>query len=120
MKKITVVTARIITSCLAFVVVTLPFVWRYSYLKSTETAVLFTVEKAERVTDSMWQSAKYLIFTKNETFEDTDEIFYLKFNSADIYRALKPNHRYEAKVVGSRNSYWSWYRNIISVQEVRK
>jgi hypothetical protein len=120
MKKITVVAARIVTSCLALVLVTLPFIWRYSYLKSTETSVLFTVEKAERVTDRTRQDSKYLIFTKNETFEITDEIFYQKFNSSDIYGALKPNHRYKAKVVGSRNPSWSWYRNIISVQEVRQ
>jgi hypothetical protein len=118
MKKITVVAARIITSCLALVLVTLPFIWRYSYLKSTETSVLFTVEKAERVTDRTGQDSKYLIFTKNETFEITDEIFYQKFNSSDIYGALKPNHHYKAKVIGSRNPTWSWYRNIISVQEV--
>ena len=106
MKKITVVTARIITSCLALVLVILPFGWRYSYLKSTETSVLFTVEKAERITDGVGQSSKYLIFTKDETFENTDDVFYLKFNSSDIYGALKPNHRYEAKVVGSRDPYW--------------
>ncbi|WP_299488157.1 hypothetical protein [Acaryochloris sp. IP29b_bin.137] len=47
---------------------------------STEENVTFTVEDAERVSyrkDSYSESSKYLIFTEDETFENSDSVAYL-------------------------------------------
>ena len=86
-------------------------------LYSTQENVVFRVEKTERVTDSNGQRSRYLIFTKDETFENTDRLLMWKFNSSDIYGAIKPNQSYQAKVVGLRVPFLSWYRNIVSIKE---
>ena len=97
-----------------------PILVRPVVLYSTQDSVVFTVEKTERVLDADAQKSRYLIFPKNETFENTDELFFLKLNSSDIYGALKEGHRYKAQVVGVRSPAFSWYRNIISVKELNE
>ena len=84
---------------------------------STQDNVVFTVEKAERVTDADGKRSRYLIFTKDETFENTDRLVIWKFNSSDLYGSIKPSTSYQAKVVGLRVPFLSWYRNIVSVKE---
>jgi hypothetical protein len=83
----------------------------------TQDNVVFTVEKAERVTDNNREGSRYLIFTKTETFENTDRLVIWKFNSSDLYGSIKVNQSYQAKVVGLRVPFLSWYRNIVSIQE---
>lgn len=84
---------------------------------STQDNVVFTVEKAERVTDTDGKGSRYLIFTKDETFENTDRLVIWKFNSSDLYGSIKSNQSYQAKVVGLRIPFLSWYRNIVSIKE---
>ena len=86
-------------------------------LYSTQDNVVFTIEKTERVTNGNGEGARYLIFTKNETFENTDRLVLGKFNSSDLYGKLKINQSYQAKVVGLRVPFISWYRNIVSLKE---
>ena len=83
----------------------------------TREDVTFDVTKTERVVDK--DSSKYLIYTKNETFENTDTIWYLKFNSSDIYGKIKNDKKYSATVYGFRIQFLSMYRNIIDIKEIR-
>lgn len=76
--------------------------------------VTFTVTDKERITED--DSSKYLIFTDIETFENTDTVFYWKFNSSDIYGKIKEGNTYTAKVVGFRLPAVSMYRNIVEIQ----
>lgn len=85
---------------------------------TTQDFETFTVKKLERVTNVDRKGSKYLVFTKNETFENTDELFFFKFNSSDIHGMMKEGSTYKAKVVGTRVTFLSWYRNIISVEEL--
>ncbi len=87
---------------------------------STQESVTFKVEKTERIVDSSLEDirSRYLIFTDEETFENTDEIFVGKFNSSDLYGAIKPNQTYKAKVTGVRVPFFSWYRNILSIEKL--
>ena len=87
---------------------------------STQDNVVFTVDKSERVTDTNGEGSRYLIFTKTETFENTDRLVLLKFNSSDLYGSIKPDKSYQAKVVGLRIPFLSWYRNIVSIEETKK
>lgn len=84
---------------------------------ATQDNVDFTIEKTERVTNNNGEGSRYLIFTKTETFENTDRLVIWKFNSSDIYGTLKANQYYQAKVVGVRVPFLSWYRNIVSIEE---
>jgi hypothetical protein len=86
-------------------------------LYSTQDHIVFTVDKAERVTNNNGEGSRYLIFTKTETFENTDRLVIGKFNSSDLYGSIKVNQSYQAKVVGLRVPFLSWYRNIVSIQE---
>ena len=86
-------------------------------LYSTQETVVFTVEKLERITNANGEGSKYLIFTKTETFENTDRLVLWKFNSSDLYGSLKVGKAYEAKVAGFRVPFLSWYRNIVSFRE---
>lgn len=62
-------------------------------------------------------SSKYLIYTDKETLEDTDCWLFWKFNSSDVYGRLEKDKVYKFKVYGFRVPFFSWYRNIIEVQE---
>lgn len=85
---------------------------------TTQDYVTFTVDKAERVSDRT--SSRYLVFTENETFENTDSIAFFKFNSSDIYGQINEGKIYKAKVAGVRIPFLSKYRNIIEIQEQSK
>ena len=97
-----------------------PFALDAAIIYSTPDNVVFTVEKAERVTNNHGEGSRYLIFTKTETFENSDRLVLLKFNSSDLYGSIKPDKSYQAKVVGLRIPFLSWYRNIVSIEETKK
>lgn len=82
----------------------------------TAETVTVTVTKTERITtgsgDNM--SHKYLVFTSGETFENSDCLWYGKFNSSDVQGRLSPG-TYSLKVYGWRIPFLSRYRNIVDV-----
>lgn len=95
-----------------FVVGILVFGVGYPYVTSDEVVV--TVTGKERIVSK--ESSKYLIFTDGETFQNTDSLFYFKFNSSDLYGKLKEGRVYRMKVYGYRVPFLSWYRNIVSIE----
>ncbi len=82
------------------------------YQYGTVNTIDFIAVNKERI------ETKYLIFTKNETFKNTDTILHLKFNSSDVYRSIKKGKAYKAKIYGWRVPFLSMYRNILSVKEI--
>ena len=42
----------------------------------------------------------------------------LKFNSSNIQGKLKEGHTYKVTVIGYRVPFFSWYQNIIKVEEL--
>lgn len=62
-------------------------------------------------------NSKYLVFTNNEVFENTDSWTFFKFNSSDVQNKFEPGKTYKIKVVGWRVPFLSMYRNVIEVQE---
>jgi len=51
-----------------------------------------------------------------EVFENTDDLFYFKFNSSDVQNELKVDNSYTVKVIGFRVPFLSMHRNILSVK----
>jgi len=84
------------------------------YLSATETTI--TVSRLERIVESQSMTSKYLVFTDNEVFENTDSWLYLKFSSSDLYAKLKEGKTYRVKVAGWRIPFLSWYKNIIEIK----
>lgn len=86
-----------------------PIFWVVSCQDAT-----ITIQEKERITDG--GNSKYLVFTENEVFENTDSWLKLKFNSSDVYRDLKESETVTAEVCGWRVPFLSWYRNIIKIK----
>lgn len=86
---------------------------------STVTDVVVTVTEKERIVESNGKhtTSKYLVFTENEVFENSDDMIpFFKFNSSDIQGKLHVGETYKLTVWGWRINFLSWYRNILNVQ----
>jgi hypothetical protein len=116
------------------VVIALPTVTIY---RSSSDTIDIIVTGKERITtgSGKYIDSKFMVYTvgepeaveidniltiqvKEEAFQVTDSWSFLKFNSTDVYMKLKRNGRYKVKVAGWRVNFLSWYRNIISIEEV--
>ena len=111
MKKRVTVIEVIIAISIAIILLIIPIAERAS-----ETTVTFTVEdKAIKRYDD---DDKYLVYTDNGTYEITDSLVYLRWDSSDLYGKIKVGETYKAKVYGWRIPIVSSYKNIVSVEEV--
>lgn len=61
----------------------------------------------------------YLIFTDDEVFTVEDNIFKWSFDATDRYNDIKEGKTYNVKTTGMRNNFFSFYRNIIEIEEVQ-
>ena len=63
------------------------------------------------------QECKYIVFTENEVFKNTDNLFHFKFGSSNVQnemkKAIKNNLKCQLKINGWRNEFFSQYRNIL-------
>lgn len=94
---------------------------------SNDHTYTVTITDKERVTTQFDKDnidSKYLIYREDENgktyvFEDTDTLFRGKFNSSDVYGALKEGKTYELTVIGFRVYIFNWYENIIDFKVVK-
>lgn len=94
---------------------------------SNDHTYTVTITDKERVTTQVAEDSidsKYLIYGEDENgktyvFEDTDTLFRWKFNSSDVYGALKEGETYELTVIGFRIHILNWYENIIDFKAVK-
>lgn len=79
-----------------------------------------TVESKERISTGTGSSLrhKYLVFTEDKVFENTDTMLRLKFDSSDIQGRLKVGSSYKIKTYGWRINFLSMYENIIGVEDL--
>ncbi len=87
------------------------------YHYATVKTQAYCIEDKERINTASGSASKYLIYTDIEVLEDTDTWYYLKFDSSDVYNDLKVGNCYNLKVYGWRVPLFSWYKNIVSIQE---
>lgn len=73
------------------------------------------VNKSERITEG--KSSRYLVYTKEGVYENTDSLFLGKFNSSDLYNQIQQNKQYECLVTGWRIPFFSDYPNLIKCEE---
>lgn len=79
----------------------------------TKEDITITISEKQRISSE--KSSKYLIFTKNEVFENTDVLLLGKFNSSDLYGKFNAGETYKVQVIGWRVPFMSWYRNIVRI-----
>jgi len=84
----------------------------YAYM--TDEEISCVVDSKERVVKT--DSSKYLIFCEEEVLENTDSLWYWKWNSSDFYRDIKVGEEYNLRVYGWRIPFLSLYRNIIEIK----
>lgn len=86
---------------------------------STVKEITVIVKDKERITESNGEkvSSKYLVYTENEVFENTDALMFFKFNSSDVQGKLDAGQTYKLKVVGWRVPFLSMYRNIVKIEK---
>lgn len=112
----------IVLVIIAIVVIAFPvinFTNDHTYTVTINDKERVTTQVAEGQTDS-----KYLIYGEDKNgktyvFEDTDTLFRGKFNSSDVYGALKEGETYELTVIGFRVHLFNWYENIIDFKVVK-
>ena len=97
-----------------------------------DTEYTVTITGKDRITESSKDSdgnsrtsSKYIVFADDENgnslvFENTDCFIRLKFNSSNVQGQLKEGNTYKITVVGYRVPFFSWYQNIIKVDEVKQ
>lgn len=84
------------------------------YSKVNQHWETFTVTKTERVNQG--DNSKYLIYTDNGVYENTDNLLLGKFNSSDLYGDILEGERYTCNATGFRVPILSWYENLISCE----
>jgi hypothetical protein len=77
----------------------------------------YTVTKSSESDGRMTVKTVLMVDTEKETFENTDSIFFGKFNSMDVQRVLRIGDKHTVVVAGRRVPLFSIYRNIIRVVE---
>ncbi len=87
------------------------------YVKGTERTETLDVKKTERVQDQNGNGAKYLFYTEQGTYENTDSLLNGKFNSSDLYGEVEGGKTYDCKVYGWRIPFFSQYPNVVSCKE---
>lgn len=65
------------------------------------------------------ESSKYLVNCGNEVYEITDLFFKGKFNSSDIYSKMKKGKKYTITTTGYRIRFFSMYKNVNKIEEVK-
>ena len=108
---------EIIISMTIVVLIISILVFAIAFPLMTVDTVQFTVSEKERVIHN--RSSKYLIFSDEEIFQNTDCLMHWKFDSSDLYGKLKVGESYEAEVYGWRIHWMSKYRNIISIKRLK-
>lgn len=114
------------------VIIVLMVVFSVKIFSFNDTEYTITVTDKDRITESSEDgdgnrntSSKYLVFTDDENgkplvFENTDCFIRLKFNSSNMQGQLKEGHTYKITVIGYRVPFFSWYQNIIKIEEVER
>lgn len=89
--------------------------WNVYVAYGTESVVRDAkVEKSERVCDGGKDGAcRYLVFTDKGVLQNSDTILRGKFNSSDVYAAIKVGRSYDFTAVGFRVPLFSMYPNIL-------
>ncbi len=78
----------------------------------TEETIKITVINKEKF---VGQEGRYLIFTPNEVFENSDNFFYGKTNSDLLFNKLERGVTYRVKVAGLYIPFLNRLRNITEV-----
>jgi len=82
---------------------------------STIDNKIITVKQADRIVTTDMTSSKYLVWDQEgNTYENTDTVWFLKWNSSDVQGQMLQGKKVNIKTSGIRFTWLSWYPNIIT------
>ncbi len=94
------------------------------YFGSIRTETGCVVDSKERYTsfssskdNGTTSKQNKLVYTSCGVFNVDDNLFLLKFNSADTYGSLSEGDTFDLEVVGWRNGFFSWFPNVLSAEK---
>lgn len=90
--------------------------WVLIYSVTNYTEVTITVK--DKVVKNYEDDSLYLIFTDKGTYEVRDSVVNGRFDSSDMYGRLEKGHTYKVTVIGFRVPMLSWYKNILTAEEI--
>jgi len=82
-----------------------------------EHTKVITVNKFERTGGD---SSKYLVFTTDEVYTVKDAFWRGSWNASDRYGKIEKGKQYKCTIVGWRWGFTSSYKNLLTVEEVKK
>jgi hypothetical protein len=97
---------------LIIIIISLIFGYLFFERFLTEKEVAITVINSEKFGD---EPDRYLIFTKDEVFEDANNYYHDKHNATEVFNKLEKGKTYVVKVV---SFYWPdlpHFRNILDI-----
>jgi hypothetical protein len=104
--KIKAIIAVVLLAVLAYF--TVPY-WTH---KTKEIQVVNSMVK------SAGQESKYLVYTTDGVFENTDTWYYFKFDSSDVQAKVLQGGKFKVNYYGFRVPFLSKYPNITSVERI--
>lgn len=89
-------------------------VYQYSTIKTQRVTIKYLKYGADA------GSSQYMVYTKDgQVLRNTNLLFFAKFRSDELFAGLKVGKTYDIKTCGIRAPFLGWYKNIISVKEVK-
>jgi hypothetical protein len=109
-------TSQLLGTFYIFLIAIFLFGYPTAYYLSSET-IEITIKDKERITTGTGEdiTGKFILYSENEVFENTDSWLFLKFNSADYQNKLEVGKTYKVKVAGWRVPFLSMYRNVVGI-----
>lgn len=90
-----------------------------TWIASNNNISTITVEVTDKESVNSGKSHEYRIYTNQGTFVNADSLYHGKWNSADIQGKIVAGRTYRIKVCGWRFGFLSWFRNILTVTEIK-
>lgn len=113
-------TSKSLTAILFVLVIVASIIYGGFYLSSKRDITNCVVDSKDRSVSfssddkgNFSSSTNHRVYTSCGVFTVSDNIFFLRFNSADTYGMLQEGKTYDFTVVGWRNGFFSWFPNIL-------
>ncbi|MBQ8255405.1 MAG: hypothetical protein IJY99_00365 [Alphaproteobacteria bacterium] len=91
---------------------------RFLYQYSTIETQRITIQKLKFGADN--SKAQYMIYTKDgQVIRNSNLLFFGKFKSDEIFAKLKVGKSYMVKTCGIRVPFLGWYKNVITITEIK-
>lgn len=98
-----------ICACIIFAIIAIPI----ATYASKERVYGVEITDKERIVKS--ESSYYLVFTDKGVYQNTDSLWYFKFDSSDVQNEMVVGSVCDMTVYWYRVPFLSWYQNILEV-----